>query len=241
MIETAIVDGDIIAYRTAAVTENSDVALALWQASEMMQRILHETNSMDCRCYLSGGSNFRYNLYPDYKANRRDIPKPRHLQPIREHLVVEWKATVTDGIEADDAMGIDQCANENTMICTVDKDLLMIPGWHYNFVKQQTRLISPLDGLRNFYTQLIMGDRADNVKGYDGKMRDKVPNFLQHAVQAIQDFTTEWDMCTYVRDMYRHADDNDERFLMNARVLWIQRKEDDTWNFPVEGAIECNE
>src|SRR5687768_11712302 len=105
MVETALIDGDIVAYRCAAATENETEDIAKWQVSEMMNRILHETNALGYKCFLTGSDNFRYSIYPDYKANRRDMPRPRWLQHVRSHLVTTWNATVTDGIEADDAMG----------------------------------------------------------------------------------------------------------------------------------------
>lgn len=233
MIETVLVDADIIAYRCAAATANEDVAIALWQTSEMMNRIVYETNAQSFKCFLSGSGNFRYGIYPDYKANRRDMPKPLHLQAVREHLVLEWKATVTDGIEADDAMGIEQMlSNDNsTIIASIDKDLLMIPGHHYNFVKQQLTMVSPLEGLRNFYKQLIMGDRSDNIPGYDGKMRVKVPKFLEAEMEYIDSYMNEWEMFSHVRDMYN----NDEALLLSGQCLWIYRKENDLWKFPIEG------
>jgi len=196
----------------------------------MMQRILHETNAMQYRSFLSGDGNFRYDIYPEYKANRRDAPRPKWLQPVREHLVVAWNSSVTEDIEADDAMGIEQCLSndDSTIICSIDKDMLMIPGKHYNFVKQEFRTVSPLEGLRNFYYQLIMGDRTDNIPGYDGKMRQKTPKFLESAVAYLDECMNEYEMFEHVRNMYN----NDEAMLLSGRCLWIQRKEGDRWNFP---------
>ena len=232
MIETLLVDGDIVAYRCAAATANDTEAIAVWQTSEMMTRILHETNAISFKCFLSGSTNFRYGIYPDYKANRRDMPKPVHLQAVRSHLVSEWNSSVTDGVEADDAMGIEQVqSNDNsTMIASIDKDMLMIPGHHYNFVKHEFSMVSPLEGLRNFYKQLIMGDRSDNIPGYDGKMRIKVPQFLQPDMEYIDSYTNEWDIFSHVRDMYN----NDEKLLLSGQCLWIYRKEEDTWKFPLD-------
>jgi 5'-3' exonuclease len=232
MIETVLIDGDIVAYRCAAATANDTEAIAIWQTTEMMNRIVHETNALSFKCFLSGSDNFRYGIYPDYKANRRDMPKPVHLQVVREHLVLEWKSIVTDGIEADDAMGIEQCLDNanNTMIASIDKDMLMIPGHHYNFVKQESTMVSPLEGLRNFYKQLIMGDRSDNIPGYDGKMRVKVPQFLQPEMEYIDSYMNEWDMFSHVRDMYN----NDDKLLLSGQCLWIYRKENDTWTFPLD-------
>lgn len=227
MIETALIDGDLICYRCAAVTENDTEDIACWQVSEMMNRMLHETNAMQYQCYLTGSNNFRYDVYPEYKANRKNVPKPRHLNVVREHLVTEWKATVTDGIEADDAMGIEQVAEPmgQSVICSIDKDMLMIPGKHYNFVKQEFAFVTPMEGLRHFYWQLIMGDRTDNIFGYDGKARQKVPKFLEPVMAQLEEFTEEQDMFDFVRDLYC----DDKRFVTNGKCLWILREEGKIW------------
>lgn len=236
MIEYNQIDGDIIVYRCAAANEHEHENLAVWQTSEMMTRILHETNSAAYTCFLSGSRNFRYDVYPEYKANRKDMPKPRHYNAVREHLVTEWKAKVTDGIEADDAMGIEQCADpSNSIISSIDKDMLMIPGQHYNFVKKEFRTVSPLEGLRHFYFQLIMGDRSDNIPGYDGKMRIKVPKFLEEYVSLLDEMILEQEMFDMVKGMYVDK----EQMLINAKCLWIMRKENDFWQ-PPESLMEEN-
>jgi 5'-3' exonuclease len=227
-------DGDIVTYRCAAATANDDEAIAKWQTSEMMNRILNETAATSFTCFLSGSGNFRYAIYPEYKANRRDMPRPKHYQAVREHLVREWKATVTDGIEADDAMGIAQCHTDNSCIASIDKDMLMIPGQHYNFVKQEFRTISPVEGLRNFYFQLIMGDRTDNIFGYDGKARQKVPKFLEAKIDELMALDTEMEMYDLVAAMY---EDHDQMHT-NGKCLWIMRKDGDYWQPPVRSSME---
>jgi hypothetical protein len=231
MFERALIDGDIVTYRCAAATENDDVNIACWQAGEMMRRILHETNSIGYRCFLTGSNNFRYSIYPDYKGNRKDMPRPKHWAAVREYLCSEWSAQVTDGCEADDMMGVEQMAEpEGSIICTIDKDLLMIPGHHYNFVTQKQRFVSPLDGLRHFYYQLIMGDKTDNIFGYDGKARQKVPKFLEPVMARLFQTNHELDMYELVKEMYNDIDD----MHMNGKCLWIWRKEGDIWTPPHE-------
>ena len=237
MIETALIDGDIVCYRCAAATEHEPEDIACWQVSEMMRRILHETNAMQYKCFLTGSNNFRYSVYPEYKANRKDLPKPKHLQAVREHLVTAWNAKVTDGVEADDMLGIEQCSvhDGDSVIATIDKDLLMIPGRHYNFVKQEHRTVSPLEGLRFFYGQLIMGDRSDNIPGYDGKMRVKVPKFLEEDFYMLETMDNECDMYEYVLNMYTSSGgfhNHEEIMQRNAKVLWIMRKDNDFWQKP---------
>lgn len=103
-----IIDGDIICYRAGFACENEEQVIALWQTDEMIRRIIAETNSSTYSIWLTGGDNFRNEINPEYKANRKEAKRPKWLQQIREHLVVNWGAKVTDGIEADDAMGIEQ-------------------------------------------------------------------------------------------------------------------------------------
>lgn len=209
--------------------------MACWQTSEMIRRIIHETNSMRAHVFLTGSRNFRYDVYDNYKANRKDTERPQWLQSCRAQLVSEFGALVTDGIEADDELGIQQCKYDGqSIICSIDKDLLMIPGLHYNFVNQQFRMVSPLEGMRHFYYQLIMGDRADNIPGYDGKMRLKVPKFLEEKVAYLEECMTEREMFEHVASMY----EDHEQMVINGKVLWIMRKEDDFWAPPPASIME---
>ena len=235
----ALIDGDIIAYRCSASCQKQGITVepldvALMRVDDLMNRILHETGSSDYIVYISGSDNYRYSFYPEYKANRKDVPKPEWLQQCREHLVTQWNAVITDGIEADDAMGITSykyCeAQEKNVICTIDKDLLMIPGYHYNFVTGVSQWVSPKQGLSTFCKQLITGDKTDNIFGYDGKARPIVPKFLIPVMEQIDEAPTLHDKLTIVREMYN----DDARLLMNARCLWIQTKEDEIWDFPDE-------
>lgn len=230
---TALIDGDIVAYRTAASCEKQGVLVesqevALLRADELMRRILQETDSDTYKVFLTGSDNYRYQYNPEYKANRKDVPRPAHLQAVREYLVTEWNASVEDGQEADDAMGIYQMANHDTIICSIDKDLLMIPGEHYDFVKSIRRDVYNIPAMRHFYWQLIMGDRTDNVFGFDGIARQKVPQKLQHVMDELESYDDELDMFNFVRGLYN----NDEQLLANGICLWIRRNEGEIWKFP---------
>src|SRR3990167_2117781 len=174
----ALIDADLVAYRCAASAEKNDADIAMIRASRLLTDIISTTDASEVKLYLSGSTNFRKDVYPEYKANRDKLVRPMFLQPVREYLVKEWGAEVTDGYEADDALGIQASGLPNTVICSLDKDLLQIPGLHYNFVSREFRDIGRLEGWFNFYSQLVLGDRSDNVPGYDGKMRPKFPKFL---------------------------------------------------------------
>jgi DNA polymerase I len=236
----ALIDGDIVAYRSAASCEQQGVLVeplevALLRTQELMLRIIQETGSDHSvsATYLSGGSQFRHTINPEYKANRKDMKKPEFLNACRQHLVDVWCAVLADNCEADDCMGIAQTKYpESTIICTIDKDLLQVPGRHYNFVKQEFREVSEKEGLFQFYWQCIMGDRTDNIFGFDGIARNTIPKKLEPLYQEMQHASSmgiEVDLFDIVRAQYN----DDARLLMNGRCLWIQRVPEQLWEFPV--------
>ena len=233
MSKTAIIDGDMVCFRCAASCEEEPLDIALERADSLIERIMYETGAGAQECYLTGSNNFRYEINPMYKADRKDKPRPKWLQDVREHLVVGWGARVSDGNEADDEMGISQCAADDSVICTNDKDLLMIPGQHLNPVTGAHRVVSPHQGMQNFYFQMIMGDPSDNIFGYDGKKRSKVPKFLEPMIAMLMEQETYNDMDDYVRELYADqvawTEDWYSRYEMNAACLWIQRKVNDNW------------
>lgn len=234
----ALVDGDIVCYRSAAScepnlkgkTEREPLHVAIARCDDLMNRILNDTASNQHSTFISGPDNFRYAIDPLYKANRKDKVRPEWLQDIREHLVVRWGAHVSDGIEADDDLGIAQ--TDETVICSIDKDLLQIPGRHYNFVSGTHCIVDELGGWMNFYTQLVMGDRADNIPGYDGKMRQAVPNFLRHVIDDLDKCEADLDMYSRVYDLYENEGLGVDRFKMNCELLYILREPEQFWSPP---------
>lgn len=217
---------------TKAKKDREPLDIAIARADECMRRILYATNASEYKLFIGGGENFRHKIDPSYKANRDNKPRPEWLQPVREFLVTNWQAHIADGIEADDHLGIEQSSDngQETCICSIDKDLLQIPGKHYNFVKDEWTYVTPVQGWANFYTQLIMGDRSDNIQGYDGIMRVQAPKFLSPILSRItESCSNPWEMFRIVQEVYQLGD---EALLKNGRLLYILRHENDEWNFP---------
>lgn len=186
----------------------------------MMKRIIESTDSDSFLAVLTGDDRFRYEVYPEYKANRKDKPRPTFLEPARAHLVTDWGAVLTDNIEADDRLGIEQCSEEfgTTCIASIDKDLKQIPGYHYNWRKNERVLVTPLDGLRCFYRQLLTGDTTDNIPGVGGIG-------LVKSAKLINNLESEIDMFEVVKAVYN----DDPRLLRNGRLIHIWQKENDDW------------
>lgn len=211
----ALMDGDIYAFRVACTTENDNEAIAVYRVNEMIENTLAEVEASEYKLFLTSPDNFRKHIYPEYKANRT-ATKPKHLQFLRDYLVESWQGTVAERMEADDYLGINQ--NESSIICSIDKDLLQVPGKHYNIVKKEFYEVDEETGFRNFYTQLLTGDTSDNIKGIAGIGPVK-------AKKALAEATNEYEMFCIVRDMYK----NDEWMIMNGRCLHILRSLDDDW------------
>jgi 5'-3' exonuclease len=214
----ALIDMDIVVFRCAASAEEDPFGIAQFRASDLFDQILEKTNADSYRAFLTGPTNFRKQYYPEYKANRT-APKPKHLDDLRAWAVEQLNAEVaTDGLEADDLLGINQ--TQDTIICSLDKDLLQIPGKHFSWEingKGWSRPdtwtdMSELEGLRLFYEQCLKGDRTDNIRGIE-KIGDK------KAKAILADCQSEQAMLTKVLHEYG----NDDEFLMNANCLWILR------------------
>ena len=235
-----LVDGDLVCYRAAASCEPTKTKeyleppeVATWRLHDMIERIATATNSQDFEFYIGGADNFRYNIYPEYKGNRTK-EKPTYLEACRELLVTQYKATIVNGMEADDALGIAQMKYDgNSRICSLDKDLLMIPGWHYQWVNQLEILVSPLDGLRRLYKQAILGDRTDNIKGFDGALRSQCPKFVERIQAPLDEMTNEKEMYDFVHQVYLDANNTQESLDINMQLLYILREENKYWTRPL--------
>lgn len=220
----ALIDQDLLCYRCAASAENDDLNIALYRIDELLDNILNKTGATSYRAFLTGPNNFRKQIYPEYKANRVS-PKPKHLRDLQDYSLEKLSAEFApETLEADDALAIYQ--TDDTIICSLDKDLLQVAGKHFSWEINGKGWTRPdtfleqteLEGLRLFYKQCLKGDTSDNVKGIEGLGEKK-------ATKLLADCSSNIEMFNQVRDLYG----NDAEFIMNASVLWILRSLDDSW------------
>lgn len=177
--------------------------------------------------------NFRYEWAKTlpYKGNRKGI-KPKHYKYIREKLVTEYGARVIRGHEADDELGINQ--TEDSIIVSVDKDLLMVPGKHYNLRTKETVIASDPGnvevvtntagskrlkgtGFMWFCAQMLLGDAIDNIQGIKGQGPVKV-------FKALHELTDPKEMWSKVCDIYI-SKDMEALIEENSELLWISRND----------------
>lgn len=224
----ALIDGDILCYRIGFATqeESQDVAIRT-MASFLEELVMFELNVSEWNTYLTGPTNFRndYAITAPYKGNRKG-EKPTHHGLLREYLELSWTGTVTEGIEADDAIAIDATTyGDESIIVSLDKDFDQVQGWHYNFVKKEKYYVQADEGLLNFYMQFLVGDRIDNIIGVKGIGPVKARKLLEDKTEREM-----FEVC--VEEL-----GSEERAIENGILLYLQRKEGEIWSPPSENAI----
>jgi DNA polymerase-1 len=226
-----LIDGDIVAYRAAFATQDYSYKEAEEKVDELMEYIISDTvefpfpSKDDFQTYLTGKTNFRFDIAKShpYKGNRKDTEKPKHLASARQHMMNKYDAIVSENEEADDLIAKAAAALDyNCVVASIDKDMLQLPCWHFNFGRNEWTKVEPFEGLKFVYHQMLTGDRADNIVGLQGigpKKADKL----------LQDCHTEEDLWTTVLKAY---DGDTERLVENARLLWLRRYDNELWEPP---------
>jgi len=222
---TALIDADSLCYAVGFSSNDLDEALAVSRLESTMVELCMNLECDDYKGFLTGRGNFRVDLAKTvpYKGTR-PTEKPIHLQALREHLVSSWGFVVVDGIEADDAVGIEayKLHEDESVMVHIDKDLNQFRGHHYNYRKKEKYYVSEFAGWYSFYLQILTGDRIDNIEGLKGIGPAKGAKILKD--------------CTTVEELYdavlKAYNGDTVRVLENGQLLYLQRKEGDVWQPP---------
>jgi hypothetical protein len=225
----ALLDSDIVAYRIAFACKDENLVTALSTLDVYIADILllGIPEASDFKLFLTGRGNFRKEIAvtAEYKGNRKDVEKPHHLEAIRAFLIEHWGATVSIEQEADDdiAIAATSIGEDGCVIVSLDKDLDQISGNHYNFVKKTKYYVDKPTAVLNLYKQILSGDTADNIIGLKGIGPAK-------AAKILADCTNEKEMYDACINAY---DGNVDRVHENANLLYLRRKENETWKNPL--------
>jgi len=206
------------------VSVANDPQIAVDALKSMIRATVVNTNATHITIFLSPDETFRDKIavsHP-YKGNREGRSRPAHYDLVRNILINDFGASICDNIEADDALGIMQTMcksrNESSVICSIDKDLLMIPGDHYNLTSHKNSIVSKTAGQQQYAMQLLMGDSTDNIVGIKGigpKTAEKLLKGLEPK-----------DFLSLIKSKYKDefGDDWEKRFKENAILLKILTK-----------------
>lgn len=170
-MKTVLIDADSILYIIGwASRDLDDVDVVLHHVDVFMQDIVLATGATAYLGVFSPKHTFRHEVSSVYKANRPPIHPgiAKWKQIIIDYCISEYGFFVADNIEADDVLSIlgkSKIENYEWTLSHIDKDLRQIPGTHYNYAKKTWEEISEDQALELFWTQVIVGDTGDNVKG----------------------------------------------------------------------------
>lgn len=226
-----LIDGDIIAYRAAFSTQDLKLSDAIRKVDDLLNDIIDKTVDLpfaspnDYQVFLTGKTNFRFEVakFAPYKGNRASKDKPKWLKAARDQMTNKWSAITSVDEEADDLLAKGAAALDyKCVVASIDKDMLQLPCWHFNFGKNEWSKVTQFEGTLFFYTQILTGDAADNIKGLKGIGPKKADKLLE----GVASEADMWDV------VYKAYDSDVERITENARLLWLRRYDDQMWEPP---------
>ena len=188
--------------------------------------------------YLTGKTNFRNDIAIKTPYKNRASHKPFHYKNLKAYIQGKYDYRIAEGLEADDLMAIEQtCRPEETIICTRDKDLRQVPGWHYgwelgNQPQFGPELVTHLGyltlskdrkklkgtGMLFFYAQLLTGDVVDSIPGLGGYGPVKAFETLKVCTDTNQALKTCHRAYKEVYGLSGYKE-----MLEQGRLLWMTR------------------
>lgn len=229
-----LIDGDIVLYASSVATEfsadwggdNWVLSANLLQSMSLVRKYmddLYEKLKYDEMVVcLSGPNNFRYNLNPNYKSNRKDTRKPIVYSELKNWFMSNYYAECVPTLEADDLLGILATREPGAIIVSADKDMQCVPCRLYR--NGELRDISPMEANYFHMHQTLTGDPTDGYPGCPGVGAVTAKKILAGTPD------TWWGS---VLQAYQKAGCTDDDALMNARMAYILR--DENW---IDGEVK---
>ena len=146
-------------------------------------------------------NNFRYEIYPEYKANRERTPLTELVYLFKGWVIDELRnegeyVSTSDEYEADDliAQAVEVMEEHLPIVCSIDKDLRQIPGCHFDYYKVKVgedeegndirmfrgfSYTTPQEGRELLLKQLLEGDGVDGIQGVKGLGPKKSAKLLE--------------------------------------------------------------
>lgn len=240
MPKTILIDADIACFQIACVNQQEyqwddetvssviDQESAVRDLEEFIESLLEATETQEALFCFSSSPNFRHEVLPTYKHNRKGSEKPKLFFSLQEYLQENYPVRQKPNLEADDVLGILATMNPGKyVIASLDKDLLQIPGVHYNWKKNEIHEVSEEDADKQFYLQALMGDPTDGYKGCPGIGVVKATSLLQ-SCEEVPDFLGDLPhvMWRAIVKAYESKGLTEEDALQQARVARILRASD---------------
>lgn len=177
--DTAVIDGDGIPYILGWVNkEHTDIPTMEVSVDNWMKDFLLLCGAKFYIGIIKNAAErcFRYQIYKykPYKAGRPEKEEyMKFWEPlIRERLEKVWGfVQAPTYLETDDIVALLVEGNPSMVMCSPDKDLKQVSGWHYNYKDMGTdkhkglQFITPEEAEQNLLYQLLVGDGTDGISG----------------------------------------------------------------------------
>lgn len=229
---------------------------------QKIENIVAVSGCKDYRVCIQGEGNFRKfykSDFVDYKGQR--AVKPLLFQECFEYMEKKYKdkCVVSKGIETDDFVNIaawqeyikaKKARNKDKaeiIVAYVDKDITSNGrGWYLNYNKLEEGIFwnNEFDQYKAFWTQVLVGDQADNIPGLEKlsditRERFKIDKRGKDGVgpvaasKILNGLKTEKEMATRVWECYSASWEDDwwQRLQDNCFFLYLRRKEGEIFNF----------
>lgn len=236
MSSCLLIDGDIYLYRACVVTEkvinfDGDNCFLLGSLSEAKEIFAEQITSFlemfHTKQYiiaLSDKDNFRKDILPSYKANRKNKPKPVQYSFLRQWVEKNYVTMSRPKLEGDDILGILATSpviikNPDKIIISLDKDIKTLPAKYYDSGSDERKRITEKEANYNHMLQTLTGDTADNYKGLQGVGR-------VGAEKIINKDMSYREMWLAVAEAYKQKGFTEQDALVQARVSRILRHYD---------------
>lgn len=172
-----VIDADMLIYKVTTATEHAvDWGNDLWvlggnakEAVDLLEmgiRDLKERFDTEKLIFcISGPKNYRKDVCPDYKMNRKATRKPLLYPHIKQHLIDNYDTACEEYLEADDLCGMFATHPDlgPTIIVSDDKDMYTIPGVTYRL--GEVTEVSADEAWRTWLIQTLTGDATDGYAG----------------------------------------------------------------------------
>lgn len=243
-----LIDGDVLVYRFAhgeqqATKWNVDGDEVYTFHAKLQPAIVRIRDFLDWLTdYLDASSytialsdlkeNFRHEIMPEYKASRSGNIRPLLFRPLREWFQTTQQAVIFPRLEGDDVLGIlgTKGTERDVVIVSIDKDLLTVPGRHFNFDKQERGIVHVTSGEaeRAFLTQVLTGDPTDGYPGVPKVGPVKAKKILDAALPDYGMNLDSWVALGWaaVVKAYEKAKLSEDVALANARCARLLRYDD---------------
>jgi len=215
------IDGDLMIHR--CVWNNNENGFKK-KAIDLLEDVVHETQADNGKLAIRGANNFRKDLFPDYKVNRKrnEDPKIKEMFSMAyKYLTNEMEAIPAEGQEADDLLAIWQ-TEEPGIIVSIDKDMLQVPGLHFNNARWEYITVSEEEANYNLHKQILMGDSSDNIKGLTGVGPKRAESLLKGRGADLRK-----KVCKAWKDQYGKG--WEEALQLTTDLVYLRRKPEDRY------------